>query len=105
MESDDLLSDPAGMLSKYCGGRLGYRTRMPLLKWDPSPASNRPMEVRVYATEWFRVHPNVLQECLPHILLSSTGPVPAMDTLTEDIKEAVEISMPYYEEMYKTRLL
>ena len=104
MESDDLLSDPAGMLSRYCGA-VGIPYTDSLLKWDPSPAVTDEWKCAFMPVKDFEFIRMFCHNAFHTSYFLSPGPVPSMDKLTDDVKEAVEKSMPYYEEMYKTRLL
>ncbi|XP_003727359.2 uncharacterized protein LOC100891115 [Strongylocentrotus purpuratus] len=104
MESDDLLADPAGMLSKYCKA-VGIPYNDSLLSWDANAditdiwkCAFMPVKdfefIRIFCHNAFHTS---------HFL--PPPPIPSMDDLPDDVRASVETSMPYYNAMYQTRLL
>ncbi|XP_011679841.1 uncharacterized protein LOC100892712 [Strongylocentrotus purpuratus] len=103
LDSDDLLSDPATMLPRFCTA-VGIPYSDNLLKWPESPdttnswisafsPSNDFEFIRIYCKNSFNT---------THFFPPS--PLTEMDSLTEDVKECVEAVMPYYQEMYDSRI-
>nr|XP_054747962.1 uncharacterized protein LOC129253552 [Lytechinus pictus] len=103
LDSDDLLSDPITMLPRFCTA-VGIPYTDDLLKWPGSPdttsswinAFTPPNDfefIRMYCKNSFNT---------THFF--PPGPLPQLEDLTEDIKECVEAVMPYYQEMYDSRI-
>ena len=103
IDSDEVLSDPKYMLSKYCAA-LGIPYSDSMTEWDGDPT-------RV-DTWWHAFHP-FKDFQIAHIFLANAmyskgfkkpDKLPSLDELSEDIKESYEIVKPYYEEMYNARM-
>ena len=103
IDSDELLSDPKHMLSKYCAA-LGIPYSDGLTEWDGDPTS-----VDVW---WHAFHPlNNFQfarifcgNAMNSKAIRKPEKLPSLEELSEDVKESYEIVKPYYEEMYNTRM-
>ncbi|XP_072175579.1 uncharacterized protein [Diadema setosum] len=103
IDSDDLLADAAVILPKFCRC-LDIPFTDDRLHWDASPATtDRWMSaftppndfefIRIYChtafhTSYFR----------------APTPCPSYDELTLDVRECVDVSMPYYQKMYEHRI-
>ena len=103
IDSDDVLSDPAHMLSKYCSA-LGVPYSDSMLRWDGDPK---------HADEWWMpfkaLHEFQFGRVLFGNALFSRGflkpsQLPSLDEVSFDVKECYEFVKPYYEEMYNSRL-
>lgn len=103
VDSDDLLSDPPTVLSRFCSA-VGMPYTDGLLKWDGNPdttsdwitAFSPPNDfefIRIYCKNAFST-----TNFLP------PSPIPDLESLTQDVKECVEASMPYYQAMYENRI-
>ena len=103
IDSDELLSDPKHMLSKYCAV-LGIPYSDGLTEWDGDPTS-----IDVW---WHAFHPlNNFQlarifcgNAMNSKAFRKPDKLPSLDELSEDVKESYEIVKPYYEEMYNARM-
>ena len=103
IDSDDVLSDPGHMLSKYCSAlSIPYSDCM--IAWDGNPK---------LADKWWQpFHP--LSEFLwGRIVFGNAmfskgflkpNKLPSLDEVTPDIRESYEFVKPYYEEMYQARM-
>lgn len=100
LDSSDLSMNPSVILPKYCKAvGLPYTTNM--LEWKPSLDD-------ILSWKWgcdFRQNTSYLDQ-----MLSTTGffpprDLPSRDTLTRDVIELADAALPFYEEMYKHRLL
>eukprot|EP00057_Strongylocentrotus_purpuratus_P003960 XP_003727732.2 PREDICTED: uncharacterized protein LOC100890490 [Strongylocentrotus purpuratus] len=101
INSDDLLANPAEMLSKFC-----HLTGLPysdsLLQWDASPDITKTWEV---------ASDEVLEKAVPFYgtaLYSSKFQPPkppvCKDRVAPDVRKLSEASMPYFEEMNKFKI-
>ena len=104
IDSDDLLADPARILSKYCAA-VGIPYSDSLLKWDPNPAATDEWKCAFMPPREFQYIATFCHNALHSSEFVSPVRSPKAEDLTSDINEMVEISMPYYEEMYKSRMI
>ena len=104
LDSSDLSMNPSVMLPKYCKAvGLPYTTN--ILEWKPSLDG-------ILSWKWGC---ETSQHTGPQTgyqdrMLSSTGffpprDLPSRDILTRDVIELADAALPFYEEMYKHRLL
>ena len=100
VDGDDLMSNPAEILPKYCRA-VGLPYRDALLKWDASAKG---------VNEW-KVPANLLHNQFHFHERSVTSsefyppsPMPERDQLTSDVIRCADQMMPYYNEMYAARI-
>ena len=103
IDSDDLLTDPATMLEKFCAA-TGFPYTDELLKWDRNPDS-----INGWISAFSPLNDFQYMRSFCRTLFHSTqflppSPLPSQDTLTQDIRECVERAMPFYQEMYDARI-
>ena len=103
IDSDELLSDPELMISKFCAA-VGIPYSESLIKWDGDPKSVddwwqpfRPL----YSVEFGRI---LCANAMYSKGLKKPGKLPVLEEMSDDIKESYEFVKPYYEEMYNARL-
>ena len=103
LDSDDLLSDPAGMLSKYCAA-LDIPYSDVMISWDGDPT---------HADEWWQPFKSVYKLRWGRIFFANAvfskafrkaDKLPTVDEVSFDVRECYEFVKPYYEEMYNARL-
>ena len=97
IDADDLLSDPATMMKKYCDA-VGFEFNESMLHWETGLVDDW-----IWDTLWYRT------------VSSSTGFIKPTETETsvseidvssfpEFIQDAIRDSQPCYEELYKLRV-
>ena len=103
IDSDELLSDPEHMVSKFCAA-LGIPYNKDMITWDGDPKHIDDWWIPVqplYSVEFGRI-------CCGNAMYSKEfkkpGKLPSLDEVSEDIRESYEFVKPYYEEMYNARL-
>ncbi|XP_071788489.1 uncharacterized protein [Asterias amurensis] len=101
IDSDDLLNDPEGVLSRFCQ-KMGIPYSDALLRWEPG------VEV---VEDW-----TVSQELLNNLKYTETcknfrkhpcflKPKPKADPeVSAEMQNLIDISMPYYTQMYEKRM-
>ena len=102
IDGDDLMSNPAEILPKYCRA-AGLPYRESLLKWDASTD---------VVNDWKLPGDENLTKSLHHLyeraLRSSEffppSPMPDRDHVTPDVIRCVDQNMEYYNEMYNARI-
>ena len=103
IDAYDLLSQPGPTLRAYCEA-VGFPYTDDLLQWEAGPALPKNMEVwtpDLYAN-LSEFHSNALNTT--HFMAPlESGPIPR-DQLTDDVIRCVDHSMPFYREMYESRL-
>ncbi|XP_022094791.1 branched-chain-amino-acid aminotransferase-like protein 2 [Acanthaster planci] len=103
LDADDLLQDPAGILSTYCA-RMGMPYSSKLLYWEPGDEiTNTWIMCKVLSVS------NGLLDFYKHAFESKRfdkpGPVPDPASLAEDVRACAEESMKYYESLYRERIV
>ncbi|XP_071478205.1 uncharacterized protein [Diadema antillarum] len=103
VESDDILADTPRMLAKYCNA-LGIPYSDSLLKWEPSPAVTDSWKCAFMPVKDFEFIRLFCHNAFHTSYFLPPTPPPALDLLPPDVQKNVDICMPYYEEMYETRM-
>ncbi|XP_022105946.1 branched-chain-amino-acid aminotransferase-like protein 2 [Acanthaster planci] len=103
LDADDLLQDPAGILSTYCS-KMGIPYSSKLLSWKPgrditstwvgtkicmSVDEKDPAYRNVFESEGF-IRPS---------------PIPDLDSLPDDVQACVRYSIGYYEDLHRQRIV
>ena len=104
IDSDDVLADPARMLSKYCAA-LGIPYSDGMIAWDDDPgqADNWWLPFTpCFDSQFFRI---VHQGAFCSKGFRKPSKLPALDEVSFDVRESYEFVKPYYEEMYNERLM
>ncbi|XP_041466421.1 uncharacterized protein LOC121416953 [Lytechinus variegatus] len=104
VESDDLLADPAAVLSKYCKA-VGIQYNDSLLSWDANPDITDNWKCAFMPVKEFEFIRIFCHNAFHTSHFLAPPPVPSFDDLPNDVREIAELSMPYYNKMYKTRLI
>ncbi|XP_071481241.1 uncharacterized protein [Diadema antillarum] len=104
IDSDDLLSNPAGMLSKYCAA-VGVEYSDGLLKWEADPECCANWKNVLTPLHHFKIGRIFCGNALNSTHFLPPSPIPSIDDVTEDVRKATERAMPYYQEMYEARML
>ena len=101
IDSDDLLSNPAEILPKYCRA-VGLPFSESLLKWDASTD---------VANNWMLPADDLLdslhifyKRALKSSEFVAPSPMPAQNQVTPDVIRSVERNIQCYNEMYKARI-
>ena len=102
LDADDLLQDPAGILSTYCA-RMGMPYSSKLLSWEAgAEITNTWIECKTVSLA------NTSQEYYKGALESQRfgkpTPIPDPASLPEDVRACAEISMEYYQYLYSERI-
>ena len=103
IDSDELLSDPKGMLTKFCA-ELDIPYSDDLIRWDGDPKG---------IDGWWQPYNKLYDFQFGLILCENAmyakgfkkpSKLPVLEEMSEDVKESYEMIKPYYEEMYEARL-
>ena len=97
VDADDLLSDPKGIMQKYCEA-TGLPFEENMVAWTPKsfPDWDNCQECSVWHGDVIKSSGFIQREC-------PSSP-PAMADLPEEVRAVVEESLPYYEDLYRMRL-
>ncbi|XP_022097243.1 branched-chain-amino-acid aminotransferase-like protein 2 [Acanthaster planci] len=102
LDADDLLQDPAGILSTYCS-KMGIPYSSKLLSWEPGrDIINSWMGTKVCMND-------EMDHAYKHTFESEgfgrPTPVPDLDSLPDDVKACARYSMSYYEDLHRRRII
>ncbi|XP_072175577.1 uncharacterized protein [Diadema setosum] len=103
LDSDDLLSNPAVVLPKFCDA-LGIPYSERLLSWSPDPVATDEWQNAFSPIRSFEFINMFCHTAFESSQFFSPGPVPGDNDLTDDVKECVEYCLPFYKEMHQMRL-
>ena len=98
VDSDDLLDDPKHIMEMYCAA-TGLPFKESMITWEPKSFP-----------EWEFYSPSVCKVWHGNAIKSTGFIKPfhsslSMDTLEQEVRSMVEESIPFYEAMYKTRIV
>ena len=102
IDSDDLLSDPPGILSAYCL-KMGIPYKPELLSWEAGGAVSEKWIVSkamVIANRSIGYFDKAFQSTG----FQSLEPTPAIQSLPADVQACVRASMGYYEKLHEKRI-
>ena len=103
IDSDDLASNPRIHLHKFCS-RVGLPYTDSLLSWEKGGLEDMKWKTAgEFVSKQMDLFYGVAFNSTKFEPPSKQGPV-SRDQLTDDVIECVDISMPYYTEMYANRL-
>ncbi|XP_070577893.1 uncharacterized protein [Ptychodera flava] len=97
IDADDLLTDPASIMKKYCEA-VGFEFRESMLHWEPGR-----LEAWNSNEIWYRTV-STSEGFLKPSELGSSQPNDNLSDFPEVVQEAVRDSQVCYEEMYKLRI-
>ncbi|XP_072171348.1 uncharacterized protein [Diadema setosum] len=101
IDADDLLSNPAELLPKYCEA-IGLPYDESLLRWDASMALTGKWNVAgeglIESIKGF------YGRALTTGIFAPPGPMPSRNHLTPDVIRCTDAVMKYYDELYESRL-
>ena len=103
IDSDEVLSDPKHMLSKYCAA-LGIPYSDCLTEWDGDPKHVQKWWIPYQPLHTFKYARIFAQSAMYSKEFKKPDKLPSLDELSEDIKESYGIVKPYYEEMHNARM-
>ncbi|XP_033127394.1 branched-chain-amino-acid aminotransferase-like protein 2 [Anneissia japonica] len=102
IDSDDLQSDPEGILRKFCQ-TLGIKYTQKLLSWEVGDGV-----VKDWATSKLQLQRGKLigayQNAFDSTCFKKQGPLPLRSELSEYALKCVDVTMPIYQKMYEKRL-
>ena len=104
LDADDLLEDPEGMMKKYCQF-TGIPFDEKMLSWEPKKMS----EMTWHSAKVLRLA-NWLMGWYNGALKSTQFQKPSVprkidfETLSEDVRTAIDVTTPYYRYLYEFRL-
>ncbi|XP_072171392.1 uncharacterized protein [Diadema setosum] len=101
IDADDLLSNPAELLPKYCEA-IGLPYDESLLKWDASMALTEKWNVA--GEDLLGSIKDFYGRALTTGIFASPGPMPSRDHVTPDVIRCTDSVMKYYDELYQSRL-
>ncbi|XP_022094777.1 uncharacterized protein LOC110981483 [Acanthaster planci] len=103
LDADDLLEDPAGLLSTYCA-RMGIPYASKLLFWDPGDEITNTwiMSKSVSVSNGsFGFYKHAFES----EKFDKPTPVPDPASLPADVRACAEMSMMYYENLHRERIV
>ena len=103
IDSDDLLSDPGTVLEKFCTATCIPYTEN-LLQWEGNPDSTKGWICAFAPPSDFDIFRVYCDTAFRSTRFLPPSPMPPEESLTQDVRECVERSMPYYREMYDNRI-
>ncbi|XP_038066934.1 branched-chain-amino-acid aminotransferase-like protein 2 [Patiria miniata] len=102
LDADDLLQDPAGILSTYCS-KMGVPYSDKLLSWE---AGEDVLE------QWIgtkicmvNTHAHAYKRVFASEGFGAPAPVPGLDSLPDDVQACAQFSMQYYEHLHHRRIV
>ncbi|XP_033127598.1 branched-chain-amino-acid aminotransferase-like protein 2 [Anneissia japonica] len=102
IDSDDLQSDPEGILRKFCQ-TLGIKYADKLLSWEAGDGV-----VRDWAASKLQLQGNkvmgVYQNAFDSTCFKKPEPLPQRSELNESVLKCVDAAMPIYQKMHDKRL-
>ncbi|XP_071952839.1 uncharacterized protein [Antedon mediterranea] len=102
IDSDDLQSNPEGVLKKFCQ-TLGIKYTDKLLSWDAGDDI-----VKTWAASKLQLQGNkvmkVYQNAFDSTGFKPPGPLPQRSDLPDAVLRCVDATMPIYQQMYEKRL-
>ncbi|XP_072032103.1 uncharacterized protein [Amphiura filiformis] len=104
LDADDLLEDPEGMMRKYCQ-HTGIPFDEKMMSWEPKKMTQmtwhcaKVMRLANWLMGWYNGALNSTQFQKP-----STPREIDFDTLSEDVRTAIDVTTPYYRYLYEFRL-
>ncbi|XP_071485853.1 uncharacterized protein [Diadema antillarum] len=101
IDADDLLSNPAELLPKYCEA-IGLPYDESLLKWDASMALTEKWNVA--GEDLIGSIKGFYDRALTTGIFAPPGPMPSRDHVTPDVIRCTDTVMKYYDELYQSRL-
>ncbi|XP_071485873.1 uncharacterized protein [Diadema antillarum] len=101
IDADDLLSNPAELLPKYCEA-IGLPYDESLLKWDASMSLTGKWNVA--GEDLIQSIKCFYDRALTTGTFGSPGPMPSRDHVTPDVIRCTDAVMKYYDELYESRL-
>ena len=103
IDSDDVLSDPAHMLSKYCAA-LGIPYNDGMVFWEGDPTQFDEWSIPFKPIYEFQFGRIFLQNAASSKGFHKPSKLPSVDEVSFDVRECYEAVKPYYEEMYSARM-
>ena len=102
IDSDDLLSDPPGILSAYCL-KMDIPYKPELLSWEAGAAVS---EKWILSKAMVHLNSSVgfYDKALQSSGFQSLEPTPAIESLPADVQACVRASMGYYEKLHEKRV-
>lgn len=101
IDSEDLLANPAGMLSAYCNA-VGLPYDDSLLKWDAS--SEVFQKMKASGDKLIQSMVNYYGTAMNSTCFNPPKKMPSRDELPPDVIRCSDKVMKYYDEMYECRL-
>ncbi len=105
IDADDLLTNPGGIVKAYCNA-MDIPYTNDLLHWDASYEIVKTWNVRRILLQQHQLDDFTFMNSAftsSEFLKPSKGP--SREELSEDDLQRVDVCMPYYEEMYRNRLI
>ncbi|XP_038066881.1 branched-chain-amino-acid aminotransferase-like protein 2 [Patiria miniata] len=102
LDADDLLQDPARILSTYCS-KMGIPYSDKLLSWEVGED---------IVDQWIGTkicmannHDHAYKHAFASEGFGAPAPVPELDSLPDDVQACVQFSMQYYEHLHHRRIV
>ncbi|XP_038066880.1 branched-chain-amino-acid aminotransferase-like protein 1 [Patiria miniata] len=104
LDADDLLQDPAGILSTYCS-KMGIPYSDKLLSWQADGDNITKtwiMSNSIGASN--RMQGYYYKRAFESVGFVKTSPLPDLASLPDDVQACVEYSLDYYERLHRERI-
>ncbi|XP_038069105.1 branched-chain-amino-acid aminotransferase-like protein 2 [Patiria miniata] len=100
LDADDLLQDPAGILSTYCS-KMGIPYSDKLLSWE----AGEDVVDQWLCTKILLAHTAAYSHVFASEGFGAPTPVPILASLPDDVQACVRYSMGYYEHLHHRRIV
>ncbi len=104
IDADDLLTNPGGILKAYCNA-MDIPYADDLLHWDPSDEIVKTWNVRRILLQLHQFQGYFIHNALASSEFLNPSKCLGRKDLSDDDLQCIDFCMPYYEEMYKNRLI